>query len=205
MGQAFTEHHGYSLFDAISALQKDIRRGNEAQAFYWALELIPRYEAYLWRRLLAITNEDVGIASPLVLLLVPEQRRLFFEFRESGKNGPARLVLANTILLLCRADKTRLADHFQRAITQRFMTWESLDIPDYALDHHTGAGKRLGRGVDFWLAEGCQLEPQGDVDDPYRTEAEALWREGRKDAPDWPQRANKNRKSRDDDEQMRLF
>lgn len=205
MGQAFTEHHGYSLFQVISALQKDIRRGNEAQAMYWALELIPRYELYLWRRMLAITHEDIGIASPQLLYIIPEQRRLFFEFREIGKNGPARLVLGNTILLLCRAEKTRLADHFQRAITQRFMTWEKLPIPDYALDHHTGAGKRQGRGVDFWLAEGCKLEPRGVVDDPYQAEAEALWREGLKDAPDWPQRFNKNRKSAEGDEQLRLF
>lgn len=205
MGMAFTEHHGYQLFDVISALQKDIRRGNEEQAMYWALELIPRYEMYLWRRLLAILNEDIGIASPQLLTIVPELRREFFEFREIGKNGPARLVLGNTILLMCRAPKSRIADHFQRAITQRFMTWEKLPIPDYAFDHHTGTGKRMGRDVDFWLAEGCQLVPEGKVDDPYRKEAEALWREGEKDAPDWPTRANKNRKDADDDPQMRLF
>ncbi|MBN2003927.1 MAG: hypothetical protein JXA21_11275 [Anaerolineae bacterium] len=204
MGMAFTEHHGYKFFDVVSALQKDIRRGNEEQAMYWALELIPRYEAYLWLRLLAILNEDVGIASPPLLAIVPELRREFFEFREAGKNGPARLVLANAILLMCRAAKCRLADHFQRAITQRFMTWEKLAIPDYARDHHTDAGKRQGRGVDFWLEEGCRLEPQGDVPDPYKIEAEALWRAGKKDAPDWPARKGKHRKG-EEESQMRLF
>jgi replication-associated recombination protein RarA len=29
----------YSLFEAASALQKEIRRGHEEQAMYWALEL----------------------------------------------------------------------------------------------------------------------------------------------------------------------
>jgi len=200
---AFTERHGYKLFDVISALQKDIRRGNEAQALYWALELIPKYEVYLWRRMLAILSEDIGIAAPQVMALVPELRRQFFEFRSEGKNGPARLVLANALLLMCRAPKTRIADHFQRAITQRFMEWEPLAVPDYAFDHHTGKGRQMGRDVDFWLAEGCRLNIAGEVEDPYKEEAEALWRAGKKDAPDWPQRNSKS--LQDEDYQLSLF
>ena len=106
MASLFTQTN-FPLDEVISALQKDIRRGNEAQAMYWALELIPRFEAYLWRRLCVIVNEDIGIANPTLLLLVPTQRALFMEFREAGRDGSARLVLANTILLLCRSDKSR--------------------------------------------------------------------------------------------------
>ena len=49
----FTQN-GYPLDEIISALQKDIRRGNEEQALYWCLEMVPRFEAYLWRRLIVI-------------------------------------------------------------------------------------------------------------------------------------------------------
>ena len=42
--QVFTQN-GYPLDEIISALQKDIRRGNEEQALYWVLELLPRFEA----------------------------------------------------------------------------------------------------------------------------------------------------------------
>ena len=46
MPQLWTEG-GYVLGEVISALQKEIRRGNEQEAMYWALELVPKYEAYL--------------------------------------------------------------------------------------------------------------------------------------------------------------
>jgi len=198
--RAFTEKHGYPLLEAISALQKDIRRGNERQAMYWAMELIPKYEKYLWRRLMVIANEDIGIASPTVLGTIPELHRMFFLFRGLGKNGTARLILANAILLMCRAPKSRIADHFQRCVTQQFMDSPALEIPDYALDNHTSTGRSKGRGVEFWLEEGCKLTPEGEVPDPYREEAEVLWLNGKDDAPEW-----KWRKKVEDDPQMKLF
>ena len=118
--QVFTQN-GYGLDEIISALQKDIRLGNEEQALYWALELLPRYEAYLWRRLLVICNEDIGIANPEILVQVQVLRSQYFEFREEGKDGTCRLILANAILLMCRSPKARIADHVQRVVTQAWM------------------------------------------------------------------------------------
>ncbi len=107
--QAKTQN-GYNLMEAISALQKDIRRGNEEDAYYWALELAPQYEAYLWRRLIVIVNEDIGIANVPLLLLVPQQRAAYFEMRSTRNgNGSAKLILATTILALCRSPKSRVA------------------------------------------------------------------------------------------------
>ena len=39
--------NGYNLFDVISALQKAIRRAEEEEAMYWALELVPRAKLLL--------------------------------------------------------------------------------------------------------------------------------------------------------------
>ena len=175
MPRIFTEQNGYSLGDAISALQKEIRRGNEYEAMYWALELVPRYEVYLWKRLLVIANEDVGIANPTVLLLVPSQREVYFGFREEGRDGSARLVLANTILAMCRSPKSRIADHFQCVVNQDRLHGQVLDVPDYALDKHTARGKSMGRGVQHWREEGCVLRPQSDVEDPYEDRAYEYW------------------------------
>ncbi len=187
MPKIFTQN-GYSLMDVISTVQKEIRRGNEESAMYWCFEAIPGYEQYVWRRLLVIVNEDIGIANPSLLQIIPALRLQFFEFRALGKNGSCRLILANAILLMCRSPKSRLADHFQRVVSQSFMTDGKRDIPDYALDKHTTRGKAMKRGVDHWLEDGCVLNPPPQVDDPYRDEAEAHWRAGRNDAPEWGKR-----------------
>jgi replication-associated recombination protein RarA len=65
----------YPLGVVISALRKEIRRGNEEMAMYWCYELIPTFEKYLWRRLVVIVNEDIGIANTELLMLVPIQEK----------------------------------------------------------------------------------------------------------------------------------
>ncbi len=194
---------GYSLDEIISALQKDIRRGNEEQALYWCLEMVPRFEVYLWRRLIVICNEDIGIANPALLVQIPALRAQFFEFRDEGKDGTCRLILANAMLLMCRSPKARTADHLQRVVTQQWVE-EGFSgrrgVPDYALDKHTRRGKAEGRGFDHWLDEGCRLANPAPVDDPYKAQAEGLWREGRNDAPVWGKR-----KKGGEPEQLNLF
>lgn len=167
--------NGYVLFDVISALQKEIRRANEEAAMYWALELVPKFEAYLWRRLIIIANEDIGIANIPILTLVPSQRAVYLEMRGEGKDSSARLILANTILAMCRGPKSRIADHFQCAVHQDRLHGKRLEIPDYALDKHTSRGRKLGRDVQHWLDVGCQLVPPSEVPDPYVARAAHNW------------------------------
>lgn len=182
-----TTERGYVLLEVISAIQKEIRRGEEESAFYWSLELIPRYEAYLWRRLVVIVNEDIGIASPELLSTIPHLRDQFFEFRERGKDGTCRLILANAILLMSRAPKTRISDEFQRVVTQRWMEdWKGGNrpgLPDYALDCHTRRGRQMGRDKAHWLEEGCVLIPEAEIENPYHDQAVGHWIAGKEDAP----------------------
>ncbi|CAG0948015.1 Replication-associated recombination protein A [Anaerolineae bacterium] len=171
-----TTQNGYDLMEVISALQKEIRRGDEEAALYWALELVPHFEAYLWRRLIIIVNEDIGIANPLLLQIVRAQRDTFFECRESSKDGSARLALANVILLMCRSPKTRIADHLQCVVNQDRLHGVRREIPDYALDKHTRRGKNLKRDFEHWLDVGCQLAlPALDIPDPYVARARKWW------------------------------
>jgi replication-associated recombination protein RarA len=197
--------HGYPLDEVISALQKDIRRGHEEQALYWALELLPRYEMYLWRRLIVICNEDIGLGNPGVLVQIPALRAQFFEFRGEGKDGTCRLILANAIMLMCRSPKARTADHLQRVVTQQWMEDQRAEqmrpIPDYALDKHTFRGKGLGRGFEQWVDEGCYLAQPADVEDPYADLAQALWKAGKNDAPKW----GKRKRSKQEVTQLPMF
>lgn len=196
MGFFKRTQNGYDLGEVISALQKDIRRGEEQGAMYWALELLPQFEAYLWRRLVVIANEDIGIGHPPIFVTIAVLRDQFFEFRERGRNGTARLILANAILTMCRAPKSRISDHFQRFMVEAWQNGEQRPIPDYALDKHTKRGRNMGRrDADHWLSEGCLLKNPADVDDPYQDIAEDHWRNGRDQAPEWGRRSAQSRKT----------
>lgn len=202
MARIYTKRNGHPLGQAISALQKDIRRGNEYEAMYWALELAPFFEVYLWKRLKVIVNEDIGIANPQLLMLVPIQAKVYMDFREEGRDGSARLVLANVILLMCRSPKTRIADTFQCVVAQDREKGKTIEIPDYALDKHTGAGKRMGRGVQHWREEGCILNPPSEIEDPYEDAAFDHWEDFIK--TEWGKRKPRG-KGNNDSEQLSLF
>ena len=109
-------------------------------------------------------------------MVIPLQGEVYFGFRESGKDGSARLALANAIALMCRSPKSRLADHLQCVVNQeRLQKGKHLPIPDYALDKHTARGRRLKRDFDQWLDVGCVLTNPSDQPDPYAERARKLW------------------------------
>jgi replication-associated recombination protein RarA len=168
-----TKNH-YSLFEASSALQKEIRRGNEECAMYWALELAETYDGYLWERLTIIANEDIGLADPQVIVLTETLRQQFNQVRKK-EAASWRIILANAIISLCRAQKTRLADSFMAVISHRrdTLAWR-LEVPDYALDKHTRRGKTLGRSWEHWAREGCKLKNERKGMDSYAEEALSL-------------------------------
>ncbi|HEX4591008.1 MAG TPA: hypothetical protein VH120_13815, partial [Gemmataceae bacterium] len=68
--------------------------------------------------------------------------------------------------LLAQARKNRIVDH---ALIHHFGNHAKLkrEIPDCALDKHTAAGKRFGRGAEHFFAEGIKLENESG-EDPYR-------------------------------------
>ena len=54
---------GYLMGEVASAMQKEIRRGHEREALFWATELdLAGYGDYVWKRLRIIASEDVGLA-----------------------------------------------------------------------------------------------------------------------------------------------
>jgi len=166
---------GYQLLDCVSALQKCIRRGLEDQALFWAAEIEMKFPDYLWVRLTAIVNEDIGLASPATICLVEALRQQYSFLRAKSRGPSERMALGNAILAMCRAEKTRLGDDFQTVIYRRreFEGWR-LDIPDFALDRHTAAGRAKGRGWEHWATEGVSLAGEVPGMNPYAEEAHRL-------------------------------
>jgi replication-associated recombination protein RarA len=161
---------GYRYDQTVSALQKMIRRGMEREAMYFAIELESKFPSHLWNRLITIANEDIGLADPHVTIYVDVLRKHY----EDGRRRGAGLALANAILALCRAEKSRLSDHFQSAM---YRTTERIEIPDVAFDKHTQQGRSMGRGWEHFLTEGVKLVPESDIPDSYREEAIVGWKE----------------------------
>jgi len=162
---------GYRCDEVTSALQKELRRGNEREALFWATELsLAGYTNYVWKRLRIIASEDVGLGEPQMAVLV---RCLFENWQEQkkadkGSERHANLFLVHAVLALARAPKSRLVDHaYVVAMGER----PRLEIPDYALDMHTRAGRKQGRGVRQFYEHGAQVAPPAEVDDPYLEEA----------------------------------
>jgi replication-associated recombination protein RarA len=171
-----TKDHGYPLSEAISALQKEIRRGNEQDAMYWALEIENGYPQYLWHRLEVIVNEDIGPAAPEVIVLVHALKQQYLDMVARPGQASELLCLSNAILAMSRAPKSRLADNFMTVIQQeRAQNGLKLEVPDYALDKHTLKGKQKGRGWEFFNKVSSMIENKSDkFKDIYKARADEL-------------------------------
>jgi hypothetical protein len=149
--------NGYDKGEVKSALQKCIRRGDEPQALYWASELLASGMEYdFWRRIAAVTAEDVGMGDPDM------------PGRINALNGLARInkewnIPFMAVMLLCRAPKNREADDAAWLYEEKRKKqgWK-IPVPPEAVDGHTRRGRsRLYSqmrelGVDFdkaWAME----------------------------------------------------
>lgn len=146
---------GYALDEVVSALQKEIRRGNEWQACYWARELAASgMWRYCWRRLGVIAAEDVGFASPETVVLVESLRSGYAWAAETSKRQPGweqRMCMA--VVALARAPKSREIDDLCWTVDRE----RDVPVPDYAVDMHTRRGRQMGRGIEFFVAESGRL------------------------------------------------
>jgi len=107
--------------EEVGLAMQAIRNGTEAVALYFARELYNAgQETWLWRRLLTISGEDIGIAdlsvTEYIVNLVMSQNvawRLIGKSKHmDGKPGHEDLMpLFNAVLVCCRAKKSRAADN----------------------------------------------------------------------------------------------
>jgi len=171
---------GYDLWEAASALQKSIRRGDEDGALFWATELDKSgFGEYVFKRLKIIASEDVGLAEPLLPAVLESlySNWIVQRKKKDTDHNPERLFLVHAVLLLVRARKSRIVDH---ALIAYYNNDEDVrEVPDYALDKHTIRGRRMGRGFKHFFEHGAKLENVSSLEDPYAAKAkEILLRRG---------------------------
>ncbi len=163
---------GYDLGEVASALQKAIRRGDARLAGYWALEMwTSGFGNYVWRRLLTVSAEDCwGILTAEIKALHDS-----YEFVNAGKQvreHRGRIFISKAVIVMCAAKKNRDADHLQNFVYDKLAGLDATqladdllaagreEIPSYAFDCHTAAGRRKGKTkADFFREEQRALRP----------------------------------------------
>lgn len=162
MAKSFTvppTKNGYDFFECTSSLQKAIRRGDENNALFFAVEMYDSGRAeYVWQRLFVMVSEDIGLANPELPQQIWSLYQMYLYLK--GKSGePEKLHFTHAVLLMVRSPKSRLVDWALidafRKHSERVPNTQPMDV---ALDKHTRRGKQMGRGFKHFFAEGAKLE-----------------------------------------------
>lgn len=172
---------GYDLFEAVSTLQKAIRRADFKLAGYMAQELFASgYGNYCWKRLLTIGAEDCETFIQKELVALHYSYDFINKGIKAGEPKKGRIFISKAVVMLCKAIKSRETDHLQNLVYDKKIgmdddkiaqslidgydnSGEILPIPDYAYDKHTLKGKKMGKtAVDFFRDEQEALLPFGD-------------------------------------------
>ena len=164
-----TTRNGYAGDEVISALQKSIRRGLEEQACMFAYELYissPQLEEKLWRRLLTISVEDIGMGNPMASVVVNNLYQMSREFDYADGDRPIYFIHA--IRYTCQSEKDRSSDLLKNICIKSFAMGKLPEIPDYALDKHTQRGQAMGRDSFHFLNEASRVYPQKEIDNDYK-------------------------------------
>ncbi|MEM7029457.1 MAG: AAA family ATPase [Chloroflexota bacterium] len=109
--QTVTTYHGFKADHVISALQKEIRRGNSENAALLAYEMIltsAPLEDYLWQRLMVISVEDIGLGQPNAPLMINALYQMLGTFDRSV--GERKLFAVHAVRYLCQCPKDRSSD-----------------------------------------------------------------------------------------------
>ena len=164
-----TTRNGYAGDEVISALQKSIRRGLEEQACMFAYEMYissPQLEEKLWRRLLTISVEDIGMGNPMAAIMVNNLYQMSKQFDYADGDKPMYFIHA--IRYLCSSEKDRSSDLLKNICIKSFAMGKFPEIPDYALDKHTQRGQAMGRDSFHFLNEASKVYPQKEGDNDYK-------------------------------------
>ena len=173
--------NGLAADQVISALQKEIRRGNTENAALLAYEMVltsPALEDFLWQRLMVIAVEDIGFGEVMAPVFINALQQMLATFDRSV--GERKLFAIHAVRYLCQCQKDRSSDEMVNwlmySVTQ---TGLRPVIPDYALDMHTGEGQAMGRGRQHFWEEGAKVNPElPERDTSYREKIVALLEAG---------------------------
>lgn len=170
-----TTRNGLNGDEVISSLQKSIRRGLTEEACKFAYEMYitsPQMEDKLWRRLITITVEDIGMGDVNAAILINNLNSMRKEFDYADGDRP--IFFIHAIRYLCDCQKDRSSDLLKNIVIKGFAMGEVPEVPDFALDKHTVRGAEMGRDSFHFLNEASKVIPQLPVDNDYKERYEEI-------------------------------
>jgi len=102
-------HNGFPADQVISAIQKEIRRGETENAVLLAHEMVitsPELEEYLWHRLMVISVEDIGFGQRDAPILINSLYQMLRTFDEGAPDRELFAVHAVRYLSSCQKDRS---------------------------------------------------------------------------------------------------
>lgn len=180
--QRTTTENGFPADEVISALQKSIRRGllDNAMLLGWEMYLTsPELEQKLWDRLAVIAVEDIGFGNRDAPVLVETLYRNHQRFDRPSHDR--FLFAAHAIRVLATSSKDRTTDDMVNWAKHVIAFGERLpEIPDFAVDMHTGRGEAMGRDYLYFMTEASKVVPEiENKDQTYRDWILAALKDGR--------------------------
>ncbi len=86
-----SKRSAHPLGEVVSALQKEVRRGNVEAVQYWLVELDQTgFGNWAWKRMKIMCSEDIGMASPLLPLRIAALYAEWEKHRRSDRNRSER-------------------------------------------------------------------------------------------------------------------
>ncbi|WP_373899356.1 hypothetical protein ACER0A_001825 [Haloimpatiens sp. FM7315] len=167
--------NGLNADEVISGLQKSIRRALPEKACEFAYEMYitsPELEEKMWRRLVTISVEDIGMGNPYAAILINSLNQMRKEYGYADGDRPIYFIHA--IRYLCSCEKDRSSDLLKNIVIKSFAMGYVPEIPDFALDKHTVRGAAMGRGSLHFLHEASVVTPQKKIDNNYKERYEEI-------------------------------
>ena len=179
-GPKLTKLGKYPFGEVASAMQKEIRRGDERAAMFWGHLLYETSPYYGWKRVLVTAAEDIGFGAPEVVNQVINLAIAWRLCKERSYFVTAHH-FSMAIMLLCRAPKSTEVEDLQTLTLEQIKAGERRPILEEHRDAHTQAGKDAGKTWSDWYRDRHRV--LGVPVNPY---TEELWRV----KPEWhPDRA----------------
>ncbi|MFV8418933.1 replication-associated recombination protein A [Mycoplasma sp. Sp33II] len=133
-------------YNNLSAFHKSLRGSDPNAALYWGMLILESGDLDgLFRRMLCVAYEDVGLAAPNVSLRVAEAIRSF----ERLGMPEGRLPIGFAILDLALAPKSNASYLAISQVEQLIASGGVYEIPKHLRDAHYASAAKLGDGTEY--------------------------------------------------------
>lgn len=140
------DKNGDSHYNLLSAFQKSIRGSDVDATLHYLARLIQNGDIIsIFRRLLVIAYEDIGLANPSL----PSETLDAIQTAERVGLPEARIPLAYIAIRLALSPKSNVAYKAIDLATEALKSGRNLEIPKHLKDGHYKGAKALGNSVGY--------------------------------------------------------